>query len=193
MLLAGGVQKCTLSRLPLYCWHCIAVCLLVVQTQYFTLKLFLKVQNVRFCILKLFWKFYSQFLQGNEINRRMVSSVERAPVCRAGGRGLKPRPDQHSIRYSHFAVSTTLGTKRTVSEEGLPHGQLLKASLTRRFCPLGDEVHYNPFTSINRPPATVSMNALLSSLRFSFHMQSFADVLFSLQPPQLCLLSLVYN
>ena len=27
------------------------------QTQYFTLKLFLKVQNVRFCILKLFWKF----------------------------------------------------------------------------------------------------------------------------------------
>ena len=138
MLLAGGVQKCTLSRLPLYCWHCIAVCLLVVQTQYFTLKLFLKVQNVRFCILKLFWKFYSQFLQGNEINRRMVSSVERAPVCRAGGRGLKPRPDQHSIRYSHFAVSTTLGTKRTVSEEGLPHGQLLKASLTRRLCPLGD-------------------------------------------------------
>ena len=123
----------------------------------------------------------------------MVSSVERAPVCRAGGRGLKPRPDQHSIRYSHFAVSTPLGTKRTVSEEGMPHGQLLNASLTRRFCPLGDEVHYNPFASINRPPATVSMNALLSSLRFSFHMQSFADVLFSLQPPQLCLLSLVYN
>ena len=27
------------------------------QTQYFTLKLFLKVQNVRFCISKLFWKF----------------------------------------------------------------------------------------------------------------------------------------
>ena len=123
----------------------------------------------------------------------MVSSVERAPVCRAGGRGLKPRPDQHSIRYSHFAVSTPLGTKRTVSEEGMPHGQLLNASLTRRFCPLGDEVHYNPFASINRPPATVSMNALLSSLRFSFHMQSFADVLFSLQSPQLCLLSLVYN
>ena len=123
----------------------------------------------------------------------MVSSVERASVCRAGGRGLKPRPDQHSIRYSHFAVSTPLGTKRTVSEEGLPHEQLLNASLTRRFCPLGDEVHYNPFASINRPPATVSMNALLSSLRFSFHMQSFADVLFSLQPPQLCLLSLVYN
>ena len=123
----------------------------------------------------------------------MVSSVERAPVCRAGGRGLKPRPGQHSIRYSHFAVSTPLGTKRTVSEEGMPHGQLLNASLTRRFCPLGDEVHYNPFASINRPPASVSMNALLSSLRFSFHMQSFADVLFSLQPPQLCLLSLVYN
>ena len=55
------------------------------------------------------------------------------------------------------------------------------------------EVHYNPFASINGLPATVSVNALLSSLRFSFHMQSFADVLFSLQPPQLCLLSLVYN
>ena len=128
----------------------------------------------------------------------MVSSVGRAPVSRAGGRGLKPRPDQHSIRYSHFAVSTPLGTKHTVSEEGLPHGQLLKVSLTRRFCPLGEiqcfhEVHYNPFASINGPPATVSVNALLSSLRFSFHMQSFADVLFSLQPPQLCLLSLVYN
>ena len=29
-------------------------------------------------------------------NRRLVSSVGRAPVCRAGGRGFKPRPDQHS-------------------------------------------------------------------------------------------------
>jgi len=55
------------------------------------------------------------------------------------------------------------------------------------------EVHYNPFTFINGPPATVSVNTLLSSLRFSFHMQSFADVLFLLQSPQLCLLSLVYK
>ena len=29
-------------------------------------------------------------------NRRLVSSVERAPICRAGGRGFKARPDQHS-------------------------------------------------------------------------------------------------
>ena len=29
-------------------------------------------------------------------NRRLVSSVGRAPVCRAEGRGFKPRPDQHS-------------------------------------------------------------------------------------------------
>ena len=55
------------------------------------------------------------------------------------------------------------------------------------------EVHYNPFASINGPPATVSVNALLSSLRFSFHMQSFADLHFLLQSPQLRLLSLVYN
>ena len=27
-------------------------------------------------------------------NRRLVSSVGRAPVCRAGGRGFKLRPDQ---------------------------------------------------------------------------------------------------
>ena len=55
------------------------------------------------------------------------------------------------------------------------------------------EVRYNPFTFINGPPATVSVKDLLSSLRFSFHMQSFAHVIFLLQPPQLCLLSLVYN
>ena len=73
-----------------------------------------------------------------EINRRLISSVGKAPVCRAGGRGFKPRPDQHSIRYSHFVVSTPLGTKRTVSEEGLPPGQLRKASLTRRLGDLGD-------------------------------------------------------
>ena len=29
-------------------------------------------------------------------DRRLVSSVGRAPVCWAGGRGFKPRPDQHS-------------------------------------------------------------------------------------------------
>ena len=29
-------------------------------------------------------------------HRRVVSSVGRAPVCRAGGRGFKPRPDQNS-------------------------------------------------------------------------------------------------
>ena len=34
---------------------------------------------------------------------------------------------------------------------------------------------------------------LLSSLRFSFHKQSFEQVIFLLQSPQLCLLSLVYN
>ena len=28
-------------------------------------------------------------------NRRLVSSVGRAPVCWAGGRRFKPRPDQH--------------------------------------------------------------------------------------------------
>ena len=28
-------------------------------------------------------------------NRRLVSSVGRAPVCKAGGHGFKPRPDQH--------------------------------------------------------------------------------------------------
>ena len=55
------------------------------------------------------------------------------------------------------------------------------------------QVLYNPFTFINGPPATVSVNALFSSLIFSFHMQSFAHVIFSLQTPQLCLLSLVYN
>jgi len=34
--------------------------------------------------------------QRRKINRRLVSSVGRAPVCRAGGRGFKPQPDQHS-------------------------------------------------------------------------------------------------
>ena len=38
---------------------------------------------------KTIWEgVYSQFLQGNEINRRLVSSVGRAPVCREGGRGF---------------------------------------------------------------------------------------------------------
>ena len=88
---------------------------------------------------KTLWEgVYSQLLQGNEINRRLVSSVRRSPVSGAGGRRFKPRPEQHSIRHSNFAVSTPLGNKSTVSEEGLPHGQLLKASLTRRLCPLGD-------------------------------------------------------
>ena len=55
------------------------------------------------------------------------------------------------------------------------------------------ELHYDPFTFINGPPAAVSVNALLSSLIFSFHVQPFARVIFSLQIPQLCLLSLVLN
>ena len=38
---------------------------------------------------KTIWEgVYSQFLQGNEINRRLVSSVRRAPVSGAGGRGF---------------------------------------------------------------------------------------------------------
>ena len=35
------------------------------------------------------------FSHYNLFNRRLVSSVGRAPVCRAGGRGFK-LPDQHS-------------------------------------------------------------------------------------------------
>ena len=37
-----------------------------------------------------------QYISDIFCNRRLVSSVGRAPVCRAGGRGFKPRPDQHS-------------------------------------------------------------------------------------------------
>ena len=38
---------------------------------------------------------YSAHINININNRRLVSSVGRAPVCWAGGRGFKPRPDQH--------------------------------------------------------------------------------------------------
>ena len=31
-----------------------------------------------------------------DLNCRLVSSVMRALVCRTGGRGFKPWPDQHS-------------------------------------------------------------------------------------------------
>ena len=116
----------------------------MVPNPIFHSKTVLESAKCKVLYFKTILEVYSQFLQGNEINRRMVSSVERAPVCRAGGRGSKPRPDKHSIKYSHFVVSTPLGTKRTVSEEGLPHGQLLKAYLTSRFCPLGDR---NPMLS----------------------------------------------
>ena len=34
---------------------------------------------------------------GENCNRRPVGSVGRVPNYRAGGRGFKPRPDQHSL------------------------------------------------------------------------------------------------
>ena len=38
-------------------------------------------------------------------NRRLVSSVGRAPVYWAGGRGFKPRPDQHSGSLNDWGES----------------------------------------------------------------------------------------
>ena len=38
-------------------------------------------------------------------NRRLVSSVRRAPVCWAEGREYKPRPDQHSGSLNNWEES----------------------------------------------------------------------------------------
>ena len=38
-------------------------------------------------------------------NRRLVSSVGRAPVCWVGGRGFKLRPDQHSEESAAFVMT----------------------------------------------------------------------------------------
>ena len=40
-------------------------------------------------------------------DRRLVSSVGRAPVCRVGGRGFKPRPDQHSGSLNNWEESAS--------------------------------------------------------------------------------------
>ena len=39
------------------------------------------------------------------IYRRVVSSVGRAPVCRGGGRGFKPRQDQNSGSLNNWEES----------------------------------------------------------------------------------------
>ena len=39
---------------------------------------------------------FKQVFPDCALDRRPISSVGRAPDCRAGGRGFKPRPDQHS-------------------------------------------------------------------------------------------------
>ena len=38
----------------------------------------------------------------------LVSSVGRAPVCWAGGRGFKPRPDQHSGSFNNWEESAAV-------------------------------------------------------------------------------------
>ena len=49
-----------------------------------------------------FHNFTQRFFQRN---RRLVSSVGRAPVCWAGGRGFKLRPDQHSEESAAFVMT----------------------------------------------------------------------------------------
>ena len=49
-----------------------------------------------------FHNFTQRFFQRNH---RLVSSVSRAPVCWAGGRGFKLRPDQHSEESAAFVMS----------------------------------------------------------------------------------------
>ena len=49
-----------------------------------------------------FHNFKQRFFQRN---RRLVSSVGRAPVCWAGGRGFKLRPDQHSEESAAFVMT----------------------------------------------------------------------------------------
>ena len=44
-------------------------------------------------------------------NRRLVSEAGKAPVCRAGGRGFKPRPDQHYNELVADAVAKQLFTR----------------------------------------------------------------------------------
>ena len=39
--------------------------------------------------------FFKIFFVAKMVNLRLVSSVGRAPVCWAEGRGFKPQPDQH--------------------------------------------------------------------------------------------------
>ena len=45
-------------------------------------------------------------LNCTEISQKEVTTfVGRAPVCRAGGRGFKPRPDQHSGSLNNWEES----------------------------------------------------------------------------------------
>ena len=52
-----------------------------------------------------FHNFTQRFFQRN---RHLVSSVGRAPVCWAGGRGFKPRPDQHSGSFNNWEESAAV-------------------------------------------------------------------------------------
>ena len=54
-----------------------------------------------------FYNFTQRFFQRN---RRLVSSVCRAPVCWAGGRGFKLRPDQHSGSWNNWEESAAFVT-----------------------------------------------------------------------------------
>ena len=48
------------------------------------------------CLGKVSHSYVFPFRILMDSNCQPVSSVGRAPDCRAGGRGFKPRPDQHS-------------------------------------------------------------------------------------------------
>ena len=43
--------------------------------------------------------------QNKRINRRLVRSVGRAPVCWVGDHGFEPRPDQHSGSLDNWEES----------------------------------------------------------------------------------------
>ena len=85
-------------------WFCVnRSCLMRVFPQTFFFKQYAAPSTEEFVGRSFhFHNFTQRFFQRN---RRLVSSVGRAPVCWAGGRGFKLRPDQHSEESAAFVMT----------------------------------------------------------------------------------------
>ena len=90
-------------------------------------------------MLKLFGKFTHNSYKETRLTAVWLAQLGERRSAKQEVAGSNPnRTNSQSGTHILRSSSTPLGTKRTVSEEGLLHGQLLKAFLTRRLGALGD-------------------------------------------------------